>query len=95
MRVYVDTNELRDAKTKMKSIIDDILTNIAEINKRIEDSKEVFDTPAATVFRESANEYIFTNKKYIHEELIPMVDKLENSADIYQAASDSVKNSVS
>ncbi len=95
MKVFADTNELKEARVQMKSIIEDILANIEEINKRVEDSKEVFDTPAATAFRQSANEYIFNNKKYINEALIPMVDNLEKNADIYQAALDTINNNVS
>ncbi len=84
MKVYVDVNEIETARVQMESIVDDILKNIEEVSKKIEESKLVFDTPAAKAFRERANEYIFNNKKYINQVLIPMIENLDNVANSYE-----------
>ena len=84
MEIDVDIGEFETTKTQMKSIVDDILNNIEEISKKIEESKLVFDTPSAQAFREHANEYIFNNKRYIDQVLIPMIEKLDNIADNYE-----------
>ena len=95
MKVDVDPHNIKENRTKMLDKINEILDNIQEINKKVEESKEVFDTPAATSFRDSANEYIFESKNYINNVLIPIVSNLDNVAQVYEDAIEAMNGSVS
>ena len=84
MKVNVDVNDIKDNRTKMLAKVEDIIKDIDEINRKIEESKDIFDTPAATVFRDSANEYIFESKNYINNSLIPIINSLSSIAQVYE-----------
>ena len=92
MDVEVNVDSLRKTKSNMLLKVDDIVENITEIRDKIEKSKDVYDTPSATKFRDSANNYIYEGMKYIDEMLIPMIENLDTIADTYQDTINNINN---
>lgn len=95
MKVDVDINEIRDVRAKMLEKINDILSNMNKIKNDIEESKKVYDTPSATAFRDSALEFIYSNKTYIETVLIPFVDHLNTVSACYEETINLISNEVS
>ena len=94
MRVNVDIKKITETRESMLNKIKEIQENINEINRKIEDSKKVFDTPAATTFRDSANKYMEDSRIYINSVLIPIVENLSNVVKAYEDAISTMNDSV-
>ena len=84
MRYEIDTAKLSDAKRRMREEIDEIAELCTECYRKIDESKEVFDTPTSKMFRDKANDIILQGQQYIDGTVKPFIESLDKVTRQYE-----------
>ncbi|MBQ9853875.1 MAG: hypothetical protein IJO57_02450 [Bacilli bacterium] len=84
----VETDNMKNVMRDMLSKIDEILQMLNTTDDRINETKKVFDTPAAEYFRKRVNDYIEEKKLYIKNDLIPSIEVLNSISLMYETDSE-------
>ena len=83
-KVRIETENLKTLMEKMISKTDEILEAITNIEYKIEDSVNFFDTPTAEYFRQNVFEYLDRKKLFINNNLRPLIESLNTIANVYE-----------
>ena len=75
-RISADTEDLKAKMKEMISKCEEIIEMLDKTKDKIEESKEYFDTPTSSYFRDKATSYIEQQKLVINNELIPSFEVL-------------------
>lgn len=81
----VETDNMKDVMKEMLSKIDEILQMLNTTDDKINETKKVFDTPAATHFRKRVNDYVEEQKLYIKNDIIPTIEVLNAISSMYES----------
>ncbi len=94
MMYEIDVEKLNSIKKQMQIEIADFDTIYQECYKKIDETKEIFDTPTAQFFRENANELILQSQNYISGTVKPFIDNLDIIAKQYEDLFQNIQNLV-
>ncbi len=83
-QVIAETENMKAVMKEMSSKLDEIDEMLKKTKIKVEESKEVFDTPTATYFRQKVYDYIDGQKLYINNDIRPFVEVLNTLANVYE-----------
>ena len=81
--VVLKINSISDTKKQMDDKYNELISMIDKYREMIDDTKSIYDTESATLYRAIANTYIDLVKKYLNNEFKPFIDKLDEIKGIY------------
>ncbi len=81
--VVLKINSISDTKKQMDDKYNELISMIDKYREMIDDTKSIYDTESATLYRTIANTYIDLVKKYLNNEFKPFIDKLDEIKGIY------------
>ena len=79
----VDISSIATTKKIMDEKFAELLIMIDKYQTIIENSKNIFDTESATLYRKVSLSYIELVQKYLNNELKPFIDRLDEIKGIY------------
>lgn len=79
----VDISSIATTKKIMDEKFAELLLMIDKYQTIIENSKNIFDTESATLYRKVSLSYIELVQKYLNDELKPFIDRLDEIKGIY------------
>ncbi len=88
MASFVNTKKIIDGK------YNELLSMVNHYKNIIEDTKKVFDTECATLYRKVAIGYIEVVQRYLDNEFKPYVDRLDEIKVIYSDEYNAIEKSV-
>lgn len=81
--VVLKINSISDTKKQMDDKYNELISMIDKYKEMIDDTKSIYDTESANLYRTIADAYIGLVKKYLNTDFKPFVDKLDEIKDIY------------
>lgn len=90
----VDITSISNTKKIMDEKFTDLLSMVNHYKDIIENTKNIYDTESATLYRKVALGYIELVQKYLNNELKPYIDKLDEIKNIYIDEYNAIANSV-
>ena len=83
-KVRVETENMKTVMKEMASKIDEIDEMLKKTRIKVEESKQIFDTPTATYFRQKVFDYIDQQKLFITNDIRPLIEVLGTIANTYE-----------
>ena len=81
--IVLRINSISDTKKQIDEKYSELISMIDKYKEMINDTKNVYDTESANLYRTIADAYIDLVKKYLNTDFKPFVDKLDEVKDIY------------
>ncbi len=94
MQIMYDIDSIKETEKKMLEIVNGIENACKECNRKVDESKEVFDTPTAEIFREKTTELITKSQRTIYNEIIPLINKLDDVIKAYSSTMEQISSSM-
>ena len=82
--VVVNIDDLRELKKNIQNYVQNLELSCKECYQKIEETKLIFNTPTADIFREKANESILLSQKGISNNIMPLLSVLDNIISTYE-----------
>ena len=92
--IVIDINSILNTKTIMDNRYSELLSMINKYQDMIEETKAIYDTESATIYRAIAIKYIELIKNSLNNEFKPYIDKLNEIAKIYNSEYHAISESV-
>ena len=92
--VVVSLDDLRELKRKMQDGILQLESACKGCYAKIDETREVFNTPTGEIFREKANENVLKSQECISGKLMPFVSLLDNIIATYEESINETAKSV-
>ena len=92
--LIVDTNTLEKTKKIMDKCYEELVTMINTYKKMIDDSKSVYDTESATIYRKIADGYAELILKYINNDFKPYIDGMDDIKNAYIVEYSAISKSI-
>ena len=83
-KVRVETENMKNVMKEMSSKIDELDEILKNTRIKVEESKQIFDTPTATYFRQKVYDYIDQQKLFITNDMRPLIEVLGTIANTYE-----------
>lgn len=83
MQIKVDVNSIKTTRESMNSDYNELMSMLQKYQRMIEDTKKVYDTESATLYRKIAIEYAKYVEYYLKNDFKEYVDKLAKIEEIY------------
>lgn len=83
-KVRVETDNMKNFMKEMSLKIDELDEMLKNTRIKVEESKQIFDTPTATYFRQKVYDYIDQQKLFITNDIRPLVEVLGTIANAYE-----------
>ena len=81
--IVLKISSISDTKKLIDENYNELVSMIDKYKGMIDDTKNVYDTESANLYRKIADAYIDLVKKYLNTDFKPFVDKLDEIKDIY------------
>ena len=94
MAIVVKNDELKERKSRMRAVYQELEQELIECVKKVDESKEVFDTPTATYFREKVSEYIYQGMHKFEANVNLLETTLDQMIKIYESLENKLETSV-
>lgn len=94
MAIVVKNDELKERKARMRAVYQELEQELIECVKKVDETREVFDTPTATYFREKVTEYVYQGMHKFESNINLLETTLEQMIRIYEALENQIKTSV-
>ena len=82
-RTYIDIKSLDSTKEMLVSECNELINMIDIYKEMFEETKKIYDTESATLFRKIASFYLNYIEKYINEEFKPLINNLDDIKQAY------------
>ncbi len=92
--IIVDINRMTMTQRKMMAALNDIQDICKECYRKIDETKDYFDTPTSAYFRQQATEMIDMAQNYIKKEVIPFVESINDIVKEYQNLMSDISKSI-
>ena len=92
--LFTDSASIQNVKKELLAELEEIKGMLSEALLKVEETKEFFDTPTATYFREKVDKLVGEEKIYINNQVIPWIEILDSFAKIYGDAALKIKNQI-
>ena len=92
--LIVDINSIGSTKKIMDGKFTELLAMIDKYKTMIENTKNIYDTESATLYRKVALEYIELVQKYLNNNLKPYIDKLDEIKGVYVDEYNAIASSI-
>lgn len=93
-KVQVDVDEIDAKKTEMLKVIGEIVKSIDEVEDKIKETVEFYDTDTGDYFREKSLELLDNEKQKIDLDLIPFINSLEKVSNLYRGMIEDIRKDV-
>ena len=90
----VDINSIESTTKLMDDRFNELVNMISKYKEMIEDTKNIYDTESATIYRKIALGYIELIERYLNNDFKPYIDKLDEIRGIYIDEYNSISKSV-
>ena len=90
----VNIDSITNTKQAMDIMYNELLSMLNKYGDTIEDSKNIYDTESATLYRTVAISYVDLVKKYLDNDLKPYIDKLDEIKTIYLDEYNSISDNI-
>ena len=94
MAIVVKNDELKERKARMRAVYQELEQELIECVKKVDETREVFDTPTATYFREKVTEYVYQGMNKFESNINLLETTLEQMIRIYETLENQIKTSV-
>lgn len=94
MQIMANVNSIDSTKRKMDVKIDELMSLLNKYQEIIEESKLIYDTESATLFRRIANSYVEIMKQYLNNECKPYINKLDEVKNKYIEQINAISGSI-
>lgn len=81
--VVIDINSIANTKLKMDSECEKLIGMLNKYKTMFEETKAIYDTESATIYRKIADAYIDYVLKYINNDLKPFIGSLDDIKILY------------
>lgn len=81
--ILFDIASISNTKTQMDSKYNELVGMVSKYKGMIEETKAIYDTESATLFRKVATMYAELLEKFLNDELKPYIDKLDEIKKAY------------
>lgn len=92
--VVIDIKSIESTKKIMDSNYITLLEMFKKYKEMIEETKSIYDTESATLYRTVATGYLDLIEKYLNNDFKPYIDKLDEISGIYTSEFNAVSQSV-
>lgn len=92
--VVVDIKSIASTKKMMDSDYTMLLDMFNKYKQMIEETKSIYDTESATLYRTVATGYLDLIEKYLNNDFKPYIDKLDEISNIYTNEFNAVSQSI-
>lgn len=79
----VDIGSIANTKKIMDGKYNELVSMINNYKEKMEDTKKVYDTESATLYRKVVLNYIDLVEKYLNSDFKPYIDRLDEIKSIY------------
>ena len=79
----VDIGSIANTKKVMDEKYNELISMISNYKKTIEDSKAIYDTESASLYRKIAINYVDLIENYLNNDFKPYIDMLDEIKNIY------------
>lgn len=90
----VDIGSIANTKKIMDEKYSELVSMVNKYKETIENSKNIYDTESATLYRKVAIGYIEIVEKYLNNEFKPYIDKLDEIKGIYTDEYNAIRKSI-
>lgn len=92
--VILEINSISNTKKQIDDRYSELVSMINKYEEMIEDTKNIYDTESATLYRKIAVSYIDLVHKYLNNEFKPFIDKLDEIKNVYMDEFNAISESV-
>ena len=92
--VILEINSISNTKKQIDDKYSELVSMINKYEEMIEDTKNIYDTESATLYRKIAVSYIDLVHKYLNNEFKPFIDKLDEIKNVYMDEFNAISESV-
>ena len=94
MKKNYDIENLINARKEMERLMDELSGSMKKCYQKLEETKEVFDTPTAKYFREEGDSYLQKQQSYLEGDVKDLLKRMDEIIKTYEEEVKKINNFV-
>lgn len=92
--VVLEINSISNTKKQMDDKYNELISMMDKYKEMLEDTKNIYDTESATLYRKIGVSYVDLVEKYLNTEFKSFIDRLDEIKKVYQDEFNAISESV-